>query len=96
MQPAWLTGTDGGVRIELRVTPRAGRNEVTADAERLRVRVTAAPEGGRANKAAVKLLAKRLHCAPSALTIVRGASSRDKQLEVSGLGTEEVRRALEA
>jgi uncharacterized protein YggU (UPF0235/DUF167 family) len=46
--------------------------------EALRVCVTAAPEDGKANRAVIALLAA--HCAvpPSSISLVRGATSRDK------------------
>jgi uncharacterized protein YggU (UPF0235/DUF167 family) len=42
------------------------------------VRVTAAPEDGKANAAVIALLAKALGVPRSALAIVRGATARDK------------------
>jgi uncharacterized protein len=69
--------------IEVRVQPRARRNEVVEKAGGLfRVRVTAAPEGGAANRAVVALLAEALDVAPSRLALVRGAASRDKLFRV--------------
>ncbi len=47
-----------------------------------RVRVTAAPEKGRANKEVAERLAAHLGVAPSLLTLVRGASSSRKQFRL--------------
>jgi uncharacterized protein YggU (UPF0235/DUF167 family) len=47
-----------------------------------RVRVTAAPEGGEANRAVIALLAEALGVAPSRIALVRGAASRDKLFRV--------------
>lgn len=70
--------------IPVRVTPRAGRNAVAEEdgpeGPRLAVRVTTAPEGGKANKAVVKLVAKAIGAPPSALGLLRGEKSRDKVL----------------
>lgn len=91
----WLGEADDGVRIQLRVAPRASKNAIEpADARGLRVRVTAAPDDGKANVAVVKLLAKRLGVAASAVAIIRGETARDKVVEVRGLTIEEVRDAL--
>jgi uncharacterized protein len=74
-----LSETPEGVRLALRVTPRAGRNEIGEVRDgRLQVRVTVAPEDGQANEAVLKLLAKRWHLAAGRLEIVSGHSSRDK------------------
>lgn len=67
-----------GTLIEVRVTPHAGREQVTLDGTRYLIRVTVAPEDGKANKAVAKLLAKALRVTPSRLTLVKGATGRDK------------------
>lgn len=65
--------------LRVRVTPRAGRNEVESwDGETLRIRVTAPPAEGQANEACRELLAKSLGIAKSAIVLVQGARSRDK------------------
>lgn len=72
--------------ITVRVTPKASRNAVegwaedAAGARYLKVRLTAAPEDGKANKALLKLLAKEWGCAPSALEIISGAKNRIKRI----------------
>jgi uncharacterized protein YggU (UPF0235/DUF167 family) len=67
----------------VRVQPRARRNEVVEQAGGvLRVRVTAAPEGGEANRAVIALLADALGVAPSRIALVRGAASRDKLFRI--------------
>ena len=70
--------------MNIRVIPNAGRNEVSEEKDgSLKVRVTAPPERGRANKAAVKLLAESLGVRKSAVKIVKGEKSRDKTVEVA-------------
>jgi len=54
------------------------------------VRVTAPPVDGRANTAVRKLVARRLGVAASRVSVVRGASSRDKLIEVEGVSAEEL------
>ena len=80
----------GGVRVALRVTPRASRagiDGVRLDAAGrpfLGVRVNAPPEGGKANAAVVKLLAKAWGVPPSRLSVVAGAKDRRKAVHVAG------------
>ena len=77
-----------GLRVALKVMPRAGHDrigEVAADGcIRLKVAVTAPPEGGKANKALIRLLAKQLGVAPGAVTIVAGETQRRKRLRIAG------------
>ena len=78
-------------RLKVRVQPRAGRDEVeVVEGERLRVRVTAPAEGGKANEALVAVLAGRLRVSKGSVTIVRGHRSRDKLVDVSGLTPDQV------
>ena len=68
-----------GAALAVRVTPRAARNGITiAEDGAIRVTVTAVPEDGRATAEVVKLLAKALGVAKTRLTLVRGATARDK------------------
>lgn len=67
-----------GTEIALRVTPKASRNEIRMGEEGLRAYVTVVPEGGKANVAVQKLLAKALGVAKTRLTLVRGETARDK------------------
>jgi uncharacterized protein YggU (UPF0235/DUF167 family) len=47
--------------------------------------VSAPPADGQANEATIKLVSGVLRMPPSSISIVRGASSREKLLEVDGL-----------
>lgn len=75
------------VRLTVRVTPKAGRNEIAgrrADGALL-VRVTAAPEDGRANAAVCALIAGSLGVSKGSVRVARGGTSRDKVIEVDGV-----------
>ena len=75
-----------GRRIEVRVQPRAPRDEIVGErGGRLVVRVTAPPVDDRANAAVCKLIAKRAGVPRSAVSVVAGARSRDKVVEITGL-----------
>ena len=70
-----------GARLAVRATPRARRNSVEPG-DPLRIHTTAPPEDGRANAAVRALLAQALGVAPSRLTLLRGASARDKLFQL--------------
>ena len=80
----------GGVRVRLKVTPKAKRAQFGGlldepDGEKaLKVAVTAAPEGGKANEAVIALLAKEWGVAKSAVSVVAGATDRRKLMEIRG------------
>ncbi len=84
-------------RLQVRVQPRARRDEIAGEREgRLLVRVTAAPVEGKANEAVRRLLAKRLGVAPGRVTVGRGQAGRDKLIEVEGIDDDELVRRLRA
>ena len=58
------------------------------------MRVTAAPEHGRANDAVLRLLADALSVPRESLTIVSGHSGRDKIVELTGVGPGLIERRL--
>jgi len=82
------------MQLNVRVQPKAKRNVIEVYDDRVVVRVTAAPEGGKANDAVVTLLAKKLGLAKGRITVVRGHKARDKQLEIQGIETEKVMTLL--
>lgn len=79
-----------GVTIAVRVAPRAARagiGETVADANgsrMIKVSVTAAPEGGKANDAVIRLLAKAWRVPKTSLSVVSGAAGRRKTIHAAG------------
>lgn len=70
---------ESGASIAVRVAPRAAREAVERGKDGVvRVRVTCAPEAGKANRAVTRALACALGVAPSRLELRRGMTSRDK------------------
>jgi len=83
------------VRISVRLTPRASRDEIAGWRDDvLRVRVTAPPVEGKANDALARLLAKALDVPKSRVGVVTGTASRDKTVAIDGLTLDEVRARL--
>ena len=79
------------VTLRVRVQPKASRNQVDGySSGKLRLRVTAPPEDGKANQAVVSLLAKTLGVPKSRLRILRGQASRNKLVAVESLSAEEL------
>lgn len=85
---------EGGL-LRVRVQPRARRTEVVGwQGPALRVRVTAAPEAGEANRAVTDLLARVLGVPPSSIELVRGAAGRDKLFRICRLSLDVLRARL--
>jgi uncharacterized protein (TIGR00251 family) len=98
------TGDAAAVRVEddggdallwVKAVPGASRDEVAGVVgDRLKVRVSAPPEGGKANKAVCRLLADALSVRRADVVMERGATSAEKVVRVCGVSAGRVREAL--
>lgn len=81
---------DGHLRLAVRLTPNGGRDTldgIEADANgelRLKMRVSAVPEKGKANKAMIAALSKLLGTPKSAFELLSGDTARQKILRIDG------------
>jgi hypothetical protein len=88
--PARACADGNGIALSLRVQPgarREGLEGVTVEADgtpRLRIALTVAAEGGKANARLIALLAKRWKLPKSAFTLGAGAQARRKTLLIAG------------
>jgi len=86
----FIGAATGGVVLKIVVAPKASREGLEglrdqADGgQALRVAVNAAPEGGKANAAVIKLLAKSWRLPKSAFSIRAGATGRRKTIFIEG------------
>jgi uncharacterized protein YggU (UPF0235/DUF167 family) len=75
---------DGEGRLAVRVTPGARSEGLEIAEGRLLAKVRAKPEDGKATAAVIDLVAQGLGVAASRVTLLRGATSREKLLAVAG------------
>lgn len=82
-------------RITIKVNPNSPRNEVAGYAEGiLKLRLAAPPVRDKANKELVDFLSQLLGLRKSDISILRGHTSRNKVVAISGLTREEVIKRL--
>lgn len=99
--PTPFSAASDGVHVALQVNPRAGYDRIGPLVEQpdgrfaLKVAVSAAPESGKANAAAIRLLARAWKVPKSACRVIRGERDRHKTLFVAGNATDMLPR-LEA
>lgn len=71
------------MRIYVRAIPRSSRNEVKEIGENeYRVKVTAPPVDGEANKMVLKVLAKHFNVSKSSLEIIGGKTAKVKIIDI--------------
>ncbi|MFV8819537.1 DUF167 domain-containing protein [Haliea sp. E17] len=82
-------------KLKVKVVPGASSSGIAGWLDdRLKVRLSAPPEKGKANAALLRLLSRELGLQESALAIVSGGSSPNKVVAIEGLSPAEVRQAL--
>lgn len=80
-----VTALADGIRLAVRLQPRASRNQVLGlMGDRLKLALTAPPVDGAANAACQAYLADLFHVSKSAVKLVSGEKSRDKLWEIKG------------
>jgi uncharacterized protein (TIGR00251 family) len=85
-----VTVAAGGLRVAIRLSPRAGSDRVVGVAPAaeggrvLKVRVSAPAEDGRANEALLRLLARAWGLPRRDLSVVQGSTNRNKVVAVAG------------
>ena len=85
-----------GAVLSVAVHPGARRNEIRGVQDgQLKVGVTQAPEKGKANKAVIELVAKRLGVRKSQIELLAGDISRRKRFLISGVDIDELAARIE-
>lgn len=80
-----IGNTTDGVVIEVKVVPNSHENKLDSIHDRrLKVRINAAPEDGKANKELIKYLARLFGCKKSEIKILRGETSQEKLILIQG------------
>ena len=91
-----ITKTNTGATFRVRIQPRASKNEIVEMQEdALKVRISAPPVKGKANRALIGFLAKELGVKKSEIEIASGQTSKIKTIHIVGEGTEKLRELID-
>ncbi len=71
---------EDGLIIKLKISPNASKNEIIKTEEGVKVKITAQPIDGKANKALIEFLSKHFKIPKSSIEILRGETSKEKTL----------------
>jgi hypothetical protein len=90
-----ITQDGDATLLAVLVQPRASKNSVCGlQGDEFKVRLTSPPVDGAANKMCCTFFARLLGCAKSRVSIVRGHTSRHKQIRIEGQSAAEVQKVL--
>lgn len=81
--------------LNIKVIPNASKSEIVGWlGSELKVKVSAQPEKGKANKAIIQLLAKELGLSKKDIRIESGTTSSLKTLQIEGLSNEQLQLTI--
>lgn len=85
-----LKETKEGIILSLRISPNASKNSFIKEDAGLKVKITAQPIDGKANKALIEFLSKQFKVPKSYFEILKGETSKDKTLLIKNIDNEKV------
>lgn len=74
--------------IEAKIVPKSSRNEIISlEGGTIKIKVTAAPVDGMANRAVIELISKGLKIPKKDIEIISGDKSKNKRIRVHGVSS---------
>lgn len=87
--------TKDGLLVQLKISPNASKNSILKDETGVKVKLTAQPIEGKANKALVEFLSKELKIPKTSFEIVKGETSKEKTLLIKIFDNDKINRVYE-
>ncbi len=81
---------DEGLIIRLKISPNASKNEIIRSSDGIKIKITAQPIDGKANKCLVEFISKKYKIPKSSIAIVRGETSKEKTILIKNLDNDKL------
>ena len=72
--------SDDGILVNIKIVPNSSKNDIVLEEEFVKVKITAQPIEGKANKALVEFLSKKFKIPKTSIEIVKGETTKEKTL----------------
>ena len=72
--------SDDGILVNIKIVPSSSKNDIILEEEFVKVKITAQPIEGKANKALVEFLSKKFKIPKTNIEIVKGETTKEKTL----------------
>ncbi len=82
--------TDSGIIVSIKISPNAKKNEIIKEDNGIKIKITAQPIDGKANKAVVEFLSKNFKIPKTSIKILKGETSKDKTILFETSDTEKL------
>lgn len=72
--------TSDGILVNIKIVPNSSKNDIILEEEFVKVKITAQPIEGKANKALIEFLSKKFKIPKTSIEIVKGETTKEKTL----------------
>ncbi len=72
--------TPDGIIINIKISPNSKKNEIIRDGDIFKIKITAQPIDGKANKALIEYLSKNFKIPKTSIKILKGETSKEKTI----------------
>ncbi len=83
--------TTDGIIVNIKISPNAKRNEIIKDGNNIKIKITAQPVDGKANKSVIEFLSKNFKIPKTSIKILKGETSKEKTILFSTSEEEKVK-----
>lgn len=81
---------DKGIIVKLKISPNASKNEIIKTEDGVKVKITAQPVVGKANKCLIEFLSKTFKIPKTSIEIIKGETSKEKTLLIKILDDDKI------
>ena len=85
-----IKDAENGLLIGLKISPNASKNEFIINGEEIKVKITAPPVDGKANKTLIEFLSKSFKVPKTYFEIVKGETSKEKTILIKNIDEEKI------
>ncbi len=69
-----------GLMVTFKIVPNSSKNEIIKTDDTIKIKITAQPVDGKANKALIEFLSKQFKIPKTSIEILRGETSKEKTI----------------
>lgn len=88
--------TDEGLLLHIKISPNSKTNEIILEENFAKIKITAQPIEGKANKALIEFLSKNFKIPKTSIEILKGETSKEKTLLFKITDSEKLRTVTKA
>lgn len=85
-----LKETKDGILVQVKISPNASKNTIQKDETGVKIKLTAQPIEGKANKALIEFLSKQLKIPKTKIELIKGETAKDKTLLIKVLDNDKI------